>query len=73
MRLLIAAAAHLTAFAWLLTLGDAASGRVVGELQAADVVSDSRWDIQDYRTHPPEPVGLRHAFLTLTDGGAAER
>ncbi len=39
------------------------------QLQAANIVSDSTWYSQHGRTQPSEPVGLHHAFLTLTDGG----
>ncbi len=45
--------------------------RTAEQLQAADIVSDSTWYSQHGRTQPSEPVGLHHAFLTLTDGGAA--
>jgi len=45
--------------------------RMAEQLQTADIVSDSTWYSQHGRTQPSEPVELHHAFLTLTDGGAA--
>jgi hypothetical protein len=45
--------------------------RTAEQLQEAAVTSDSTWYSEHSRTQPSEPVGLHHAFLTLTDGGAA--
>ena len=45
--------------------------RMAEQLQTADIVSDSTWYSQHGRPQSSEPVGLHHAFLTLTDGGAA--
>jgi hypothetical protein len=42
--------------------------RTAEQLQAADIVTDSTWYSRHGRTRPLEPVGLHHAFLTLTDG-----
>lgn len=45
--------------------------RTAEQLQAAEIVSDSTWYSQHDRTLPSEPVGLHHAFLTLTNGCTA--